>query len=60
VWAWAEEYLRKLEKDGDSFEQFQVNCVKAVNAYPSKGKLVGTMAKRIQECIDGKGMLTRR
>lgn len=60
VWAWAEDHLRTLERDGDSLEKFTENCLKAVAAYPSKAKLVGNMAKRIEECLAGKGHMTRR
>ena len=56
VWPIAERYLRdKLEKDGDSFETFQKNVEKAVHMYPSPGKLVGSMASRVKECLDKGG-----
>ena len=58
VWSWAEPALRKLEKDGDSFQAWQKKCIKAVNAYPSKTKLVGTMAKRVKKVILKKGAMS--
>ena len=58
VWSWAEPALRKLEKDGESFEAWQKKCIKAVSAYPSKNKLVGTMAKRVKKVILKKGAMS--
>ena len=55
VWAWAEPELRRLETGKDKFDVFQKNCLKAVKAYPSSKKLVGSMAKRCQKVWLKKG-----
>ena len=49
VWAIAEEKLRSIEKDRDTFATFQQRVISAVQAYPpeSAKKLVGSMAKRM-------------
>ena len=57
VWAWAEPYLRTLETDKDTFATFQQKTLKAVRAYPSGEKLVGSMAKRCKLVIEGKGKM---
>ena len=59
VWAWAEEDLRKAEKDGDTFEVFRQRVVKSVRAYPAAGKIVGSMAKRMKGVIKGKGAMIK-
>ena len=55
VWAWAEPKLRLLEKPRDSFGKFEKNVLKAVRAYPSAAKLVGSMAKRCRLVEEAKG-----
>ena len=47
--------MRELGKDKDSFEQFSEKAVAACLAYPSPEKLVASMAKRMQKCVDEKG-----
>ena len=48
VWGWAEERLREIEKDSDTFEVFQNRVLDACRAYPFSAKLVGSMAKRMR------------
>ena len=57
MWAVAEEKLRSLEKDRDTFATFQQKVIKAVQAYPpeSAKKLVGSMAKRMKLLIEKEG-----
>ena len=58
VWSWAETHLRdELETGSDSFETFQKNVVKAVNAYPSSSKLVGSMARKCKELLERSGAM---
>ena len=51
----AEPILRALEKDGDTFDDFEQKVVKACNAYPALDKMIPSMAKRCQEMIKAKG-----
>ena len=62
VWPWAENCLRdELEYDArDTFDDFQRNAVLAVKMYESPGKLVPSMSKRIQECLEKKGNMIDR
>jgi hypothetical protein len=53
--SWAEVELRKLEKPSDSFAVWQKKLVKAVSAYPAKGKLVGSMARKCAETLKRNG-----
>ena len=46
----------ELETGSDSFETFQ-NVVKAVNAYPSSSKLVGSMARKCKELLERSGAM---
>ena len=57
VWARAEEDLRALEGEDDSFEDFQKTVLTATKAYPKKFavKLVGSMAKRMKLVLTKKG-----
>ncbi len=57
VWPWAETKLRQIEgDDGDAtFDAFKQHVLAACRAYPSYGKLVGSMEKRIARCIANKG-----
>ena len=59
VWAWAEQNLRKAEKDEDTFEVFRKRVLKSVRAYPAADKLVGSMAKRMQRVTEGKGAMIK-
>ena len=52
VWGWGETELRKLEKKRDTFATFEKKVLQAVSAYPGSAKLVLSMAKRIQICLD--------
>lgn len=55
VWAWAEERLREIEKDSDSFDVFQTRVIQACRAYPYGNKLVGSMAKRMRLLVEKEG-----
>ena len=57
VWKWAEDRLRDIEKDTDSFGQFQMKTMQAVCEYPieSAVKLIPALAKRLPEVIEKKG-----
>ncbi len=57
VWAWAEKHLRELETGRDTFAVWQKKTLKAVNAYPSAGKLIASMAKRCQALRENKGAM---
>ena len=57
VWAWAEPHLRKLEKNGDTFDTFKKRVLKAVCSYPSSRKLVASMAKRCALLLERKGAM---
>ena len=54
-WSWAEDELRRLESPNDSFEVWQKKVVKAVSNYPSKEKLVGSMARKVKQTLERKG-----
>jgi hypothetical protein len=60
VWAWAEQKLRKIEKSGEPFEVFRKKILKAVRAYPSAEKLVGSMAKRCRMVLDAQGAMLQK
>ena len=57
VWAWAEPRLRELETDTTSFPDWTKLCLQAVKAYPSKEKLVATLAKRVEMLLDRNGSM---
>ena len=57
VWAWAEPKLRSLETGTDAFEPWQKKVLKAVQAYPAKGKLVPSMARRCQTLVKRSGAM---
>ena len=57
VWAWAEKKLRKLDTNNAAFPAFQQLCLEATKAYPSKEKIVGSMAKRVIMLLDRKGAM---
>jgi len=57
VWAQAEPKLRELESGRDSFEDWQKKVLKAISQYPSPQKLIGSMAKRCQDCLERKGAM---
>ena len=61
VWSWSEDELRRQEADRDSFSDFQRKVLSCVNAYPeaSKKKLVRSMTKRCQLCIDKQGAMIK-
>ena len=55
VWPWVEKRLRKQEARGDSFAEFKKRITRAVAAYPDAGRLVASLAKRMQKCVELKG-----
>ena len=55
IWARAEPELRKLETGRDSFPVWQKKMLKACDNIPGADKLIGSMAKRIEQCIQNKG-----
>ena len=59
VWAWAENRLREIEVDTDSFAQFQAKALQAVCDYPleSSVKLIAGIGKRFDEVIEEKGAM---
>ena len=57
VWAWAENKLRELESSDNSFKVFEKLCLKAVGQYPSKDKLIGSMAKRVKLLLERQGAM---
>jgi len=55
VWAWAENKLRELETNDNSFLVFQKLCLKAVGQNPAKEKLIGSMTKRVRMMLERQG-----
>ena len=57
VWGWAEDRLRDIELDSDTFGTFQVKVMRAVSEYPieSAVKLVPAIGKRLNEVIEKNG-----
>jgi len=54
-WSWAEDKLRELETENDSFKVWQRKLLKAVAAYPAKHKLVGSMARKCRQTLERAG-----
>ena len=57
VWSRAEPDLRELETGYDSFDPWKKKVFTAIRAYTGAHKLVGTMARKIQDCIARKGAM---
>ena len=57
VWTRAEPHLRALETGEDSFEDWKKKVLAAIKEYPSPEKLVGSMARRCQDCLDRDGAM---
>ena len=57
VWGWAEDRLRDLELDSDTFGQFQEKVMRAVTDYPIEAgaKLIPAIGKRLKEVIEKDG-----
>ena len=58
VWAWAEKKVRLVENEDSkrmTFDAFKSHLLIACAAYPSSGKLVRSMAKRMRPVIENKG-----
>jgi len=51
VWSRAEPHLRALETGVDSFSEWKKKVCAAVKQYPASEKLVGSMARRCQDCL---------
>jgi hypothetical protein len=54
----AEKALRLKEEDDDSFDEWKKRLVPAVKAYPSRGKLIPSMAKRCAQVLARSGAMT--
>tara|TARA_B110000503_G_scaffold137612_1_gene222149 strand:+ start:635 stop:838 length:204 start_codon:yes stop_codon:yes gene_type:complete len=50
-------YARTCANTTTSFPNWQQLCLKAGKAYPSKEKLVGALAKRVEMLLDRKGSM---
>jgi hypothetical protein len=62
VWPLAESEVRKVEKDSDTFEDYQKHCLKAVKGYeknPGAKKLVGSIAGRLKRVIKEEGAMLK-
>ena len=57
VWSQAEPKLRELESGYDEFAEWKKKVLAAVRAYPSPEKLVGSMARRVKDCLDRNGAM---
>ena len=57
VWSWAEDRLRDIELDSDTFGKFQVKVIWAMSEYPTKSgvKLVSCIGKLLGEVIEKSG-----
>ena len=62
VWPWAENRLRQLEDDDDTFEDFGFTAARAVREFPTASgkKLIPSMAKRMTEVIENDGGMIGR
>ena len=57
VWTQAEPTLRKLETGEDEYGPWKKKVMAAIKAYPSPEKLVGSMARRVKECLARNGAM---
>ena len=57
VWSRAEPELRLLETGYDEFESWKKKVLVAVKKYTGANKLVGSMARRVKECLARKGAM---
>ena len=57
VWSWAEDRLRDIEKDSDTFGDFQMKVMRAVSECPTESgaKLIPAIGKRLGEVIEANG-----
>ena len=55
VWSWAEERLREIEKDTDTFNDFQAKVLRSCQEYPHGKKLIGGMSKRMKLLLEKGG-----
>ena len=60
LWPWIEAEMRKMEPKTSSFEEFKQHVLRAGAKYPSKEKLIPSMARRMKECIAAKGAMIKR
>lgn len=61
VWGWSEPQLRKREAASDLFSDFQKKLKATVQSYPEAAskKLIPSMVKRCQKCIDKEGAMLK-
>ena len=57
VWSRAEPQPRQLETGSENVDAWKKKVLKAIAQYPSPEKLVGSMARRCQECLDRRGAM---
>ena len=57
VWSRAEPDLRLLENGYDEFEPWKKKVHKAIQSYTGADKLVGSMARKIKDCLKRKGAM---
>ena len=55
VWAWADKKLRKVEQKTDTFQVFKRRIIQTSMQYPSKDRLVPSLAGRMARCLERKG-----
>ena len=60
VWPWIEKNVRKIEARDDTFANFKNKLQRVHSRYPNAESLVASMPKRIAECIERKGAMTKR
>lgn len=60
VWPWLQGRLNSRTDQLTSFKKFQRAIVRDGPNYPGAAKLVPSMPKRIAECLEKKGAMTRR
>ena len=59
VWPWLNKEVARSECRTDSFKVFPARITRAVAKYPNAERLVSSMTKRISECKERRGRLTR-
>ena len=60
VWGWAEDRLRKMEKQQDTVATFKRRVHAICKQYPGGAKLVPRLARRMTLCIQRKGPPIRK
>ena len=59
VWAWVLKELKRPEHQTTSFLAFKAKVLSLVRSFPSKAKLVPSLAGRLEQCIKRKGAMTK-